>query len=304
MSQSGNVGASIDPVEFDFVSNKVREFFRGRGFCEAHTQSILSILSSCEDPQNLTSFEYVGQVWPMKQTGQMELEALYLRDPAKYPHGLFGLATSYRAEPNPIPGRHDRIFPMAEFELPGKMEDMMALEADLCRFLGFKEPNLELPENSLVRIVNGFPTADYGDICTLYGVDELEHEHEERLRRDYGEVFFLCNFPESTDPFFNMGRYPEGHPKHGLARKVDVIINGKETFGSAERSVDPEQMRRDFHRTANGTFASTLYSRFGKDRVDKELNEFLNHNFVARSGAGMGLTRLISAMRNNGLIKK
>ncbi len=87
-----------------------------------------------------------------------------------------------------------------------------------------------------------------------------------------------------------------------LSKKVDVIICGIETIGSAERSCDVEEMRKSFHTISNGSYANTLYSRFGRSRVEEELNNFLSHNFFARSGAGCGVTRLIRAMKLMDLI--
>ena len=41
---------------------------------------------------------------------------------------------------------------------------------------------------------------------------------------------FLTDFPESTDPFWNMKI-----SNTGTAKKVDIILSGQETIGSAER---------------------------------------------------------------------
>ena len=51
--------------------------------------------------------------------------------------GFFCVSTSYRQEPNAIPGRHDIIFPMFEFEMPGSVDDLKAMEYELCEYLGF-----------------------------------------------------------------------------------------------------------------------------------------------------------------------
>jgi hypothetical protein len=51
--------------------------------------------------------------------------------------GLFCLSTSYRNEPNPIPGRHEKIFPLFEFEMKGNFEDLKKLEKELLMHLGF-----------------------------------------------------------------------------------------------------------------------------------------------------------------------
>tara|TARA_B100000586_G_C19937755_1_gene354190 strand:- start:421 stop:696 length:276 start_codon:yes stop_codon:yes gene_type:complete len=82
----------------------------------------------------------------------------------------------------------------------------------------------------------------------------------------------------------------------GTASKIDVIIKGIETIGSAERSSDPDEMRKQFHTISEGMYAELLYGRFGKERVEEELEEFLAHDFIPRVGGGIGLTRMIRAI--------
>ena len=80
------------------------------------------------------------------------------------------------------------------------------------------------------------------------------------------------------------------------ANKIDVLLKGMETIGSAERSSDPDEMREQFHTISNGGYAGLLYDTFGKDRVEAELEEFLSNDFFPRFGGGIGLTRLIRAL--------
>ena len=117
----------IDPFEFDFVSTKLREFFKSRGMIEVPVQHRLSILAACEDVSTISTFEYAGSVYPLPQTGQMWLEYELLN---KYnmTGGYFCYSTSYRQELNPKPGRHNLIFPMIEFELPGDMNVLQEFE--------------------------------------------------------------------------------------------------------------------------------------------------------------------------------
>ena len=56
----------------------------------------------------------------------MWLEHYLLEHPEE--NGFFCVSTSYRNEPDPIPGRHDRIFPMFEFELKGGMDELKKME--------------------------------------------------------------------------------------------------------------------------------------------------------------------------------
>ena len=81
-----------------------------------------------------------------------------------------------------------------------------------------------------------------------------------------------------------------------VSRKIDVILNGMETIGSAERSTDKEQMRDTFHTISDGEYANLLYKLFGKERVEKELEEFLEFDFFPRSGGGIGVTRIMQAI--------
>ncbi len=278
--------------DFDIVVNKLRSFFRDvKGYKEVHTQNELSILAACEDPQTIATYNYNGQLWPLPQTGQMWLENYLLTYPEE--KGFFCVSTSYRNEPNPVPGRHDKIFPMFEFELKGGMDELRKVEMELLDYLGF---NMTKDEN--IRNELDYPRDDYDNICKKYNVNELEHEHEEQLEKDYGNVFFLENFPERTSPFWNMKLNDD--KEH--SNKIDVIIHGIETIGSAERSTNKEEMRTKFKTISDGGYANILYAQFGKERVEKELEDFLNYEFFQRSGGGIGMTRMIRAMKLSNLI--
>ena len=45
-----------------------------------------------------------------------------------------------------------------------------------------------------------------------------------------------------------------------------------------------------------------LYKEFSKERVDKELDEFLDRDFFPRYGGGIGVTRMIRALDNSHLL--
>ncbi|SVD75121.1 uncharacterized protein METZ01_LOCUS427975, partial [marine metagenome] len=105
-----------------------------------------------------------------------------------------------------------------------------------------------------------------------------------------GRVCMIKNFPNYTSPFWNMKQNGDG-----TAAKIDVIIAGQETIGSAERSADTEEMKEMFHTISEGQYADLLFGQFGKDRVEAELNEFLSYDFIPRVGGGIGVTRLLRA---------
>lgn len=279
----------IVPRKFHAAVRSMRSFFEKKGFVEVHTQNALSILAACEDPETVSKYDYQGNVWPLPQTGQMWLEDVLLNDPDI--KGCFTVSTSYRNEPNPVPGRHDLIFPMFEFETKGGQTEMIQLEKELLEHIGFDKVGG-------TAAVPDYPEEEYRDMMVKYGADDLEHEHEQQMEKDYGPVLFLKNFPYHTSPFWNMKK--EGD----TAAKVDVIVHGIETIGSAERSCDKDEMRQQFLTISDGGYANLLFDKFGHKRVYNELEEFLDRDFFPRFGGGIGVTRMIRAMEMSNLVDK
>lgn len=262
-------------ILYDLLVKRLREFFSGvKGFVEIPTQQHLSILAACEDPETISSFIFSGVTWPQIQTGQMTLEGVLLSNPGL--KGVFCSTTSYRDEPFPIEGRHDKIFPMFEFESHGDVNDLIAMEAEFLDFMGFP-----------MAI-----SAQYEDMCIHVGAEILDAEHETRMWKDFGPSISLESFPRRTDPFWNMK-----HAGHENYAKVDVILYGMETIGSAERSCNVEEMRSDFLTISDGKYAKLLFASFGKERVMAEMDEYLRHEMFPRYGGGMGLTRLARAWK-------
>lgn len=276
----------IDPKKYNDVVQKLRSYCLEQGLLESHPQNRMSILAACEDPCTIATVEYGGYKWPLPQTGQMWLEhdILHADDDVK---GFFCVTTSYRNEPNPVKGRHDLVFPMFEFELRGGFDRLIEFCEGLLSHMGYDRSK--------------FNYGDYMDVAKHYNTTEVEHEHEARLYKDFGSVYFLKNFPNFTSPFWNMKR----HDDRFLSYKLDVIVNGMETIGSAERSCDVEQMRHDFETISNGMYAKTLYNKLDKEGVDTELNDYLSTPSITktvRCGGGIGLTRLIKGMEKEGLL--
>jgi len=269
----------IDPIDFNNTVQKLRSFFLERGWVEAHAQHLTSILAACEDPETISPYSYSGYVWPLPQTSQMWLEYFLLKNPNL--KGVFCVSTSYRNEPNPVPGRHDLRFPMFEFETHGGMDALVELSQDLLVYMGFDKER--------------FTGGDYLDVAKHYhpGVDqpELTGEDEGLIWKDNSECFFLTNFPYYTSPFWNMKKNGD------TANKLDVLLYGMETLGSAERSCDKDEMEHLFHTISDGRYANTIFAQFGRDRVLRELQDFLNFDFFQRSGGGIGMTRMIRAMK-------
>lgn len=270
-----------DIFAYNQIIKQMRRFFQDeKGFIEVPAQPRLSILAACEDPKTITQFIFSGVNYPLPQTGQMWLEREILANPGI--PGVFCITTSYRNEPFPIPGRHDKIFPMFEFEARGGINELKKLEAELLEYLGFPNP----------------VSHNYLDLCKKYSVDDLSAKEELKMQSDFGNVVSLEYFPQSTHPFWNMK-----HNKNGIYNKVDVILYGIETIGSAERSTNVEEMRENFFTISDGQYAKLLFSAFGEERVMGELDDYLNLPMFERFGGGIGITRMARAMSLAGLLE-
>ena len=256
-------------VTYHEITQKLRDFFLSKGYVEVPSQSRKSILAACENPHSVATFTYDGVVWPLPQTGQMWLEYELLKNPDW--KGCFCVSTSYRNEKDPIPGRHEKIFPMFEFESKGNFDDLRKLNIELTEYLGFDTPK----------------QLDYDTTSERYAAPILEDEHESRMWHEVGHSISLETFPIRTSPFWNMKYIGDGK-----FNKCDIILFGQETFGTAERSCNPEEMRNFFYTIMDGTYCEKLFELFGKDRVEAELEEFLSYDFFPRFGGGIGLTRL------------
>ncbi|CAF3766538.1 unnamed protein product [Rotaria sp. Silwood1] len=176
---------------------------------------------------------------------------------------------------------------MFEFELPGGLDKLMELEKEFLEFLGFGSKN-------------SFATGKYEEMSLKYDVDIIESEDELQIADEYGPVFFLTHFPERTNPFWNMKRNENNKT---LSNKIDVLLHGMETIGSAERSCNADEQRQAFYTIEDGNYAQKLFDLFGKEQVEAELNDFLSQEFFPRSGGGIGVTRMIRAMELSGLME-
>ncbi len=106
------------------------------------------------------------------------------------------MSTSYRNEPNPLPGRHERIFPLFEFEMQGDINALVKMEKDLLMHMGFGQFYGNKAEN--------IPEGTHQEICDKYKCKEINAVEELRIEEDFGPAYLLKEFPLYTSPFWNM----------------------------------------------------------------------------------------------------
>lgn len=270
----------METLDYNIITFRLREFFQNKKkFIEVPAQSRLSILAACEQPETITTHSLGNTLYPLPQTGQMWLEYELLKNPS-WP-GVFCCTTSYRDEPTLIEGRHSRIFPMFEFEAAGDFSELKKLESELLDHLGFSEPY----------------EVTYQEACNLYETHTIEAAHEQALEKKYGPVIFLTHFTQQSNPFWNMKRHDDE-----TFQKIDVLLYGMETIGSATRETDVEKMRTRFFELADGRYSGLLFEKFGVDRVMRELDAYCSLPMIERFGAGIGMTRLVRACKQANIL--
>jgi len=264
----------------DFISDKLTNFCRKDGFIKAIVQPDLDILAACEDPDTIAQFIFSGVNYPLPQTGQMRLEEILLSNPVL--ESVFCETASYRNELFPIEGRHDKTFMMFEFEKCGNFFDLRTFNFELLKSLGFDDEPVVL---------------EYDDACEELNVSIIGDGEEMELQERYGNIISLERFPQRSHPFWNMKQKGHNSKCERLFNKIDVILYGMETIGSAERSCSPGEMLEGFNSVSDGKYAKKLFSLFGEERVMRELYYYLSLDMRPRFGGGIGFTRLIRALR-------
>lgn len=273
-----NVPGHVPVNKLNPVLRGLRDFMNQNGFKESFPQVRRHIMPACEDETTIAVYNMTNLNYPLPQTGQMGLEDDVLGEQGV--DKAYCLTASYRDEKNPKE-RHDRTFPLFEFESLGNFNDLLDTAENLLRFLGYTD--------KIHRV-------EYAEMAYRYGVDTLEHSHEEALSTDFGPAVFLCRFPPE-ESYWNM------RINDGKAMKMDAILGGVETFGTAERECDKEIMRHQFHTISNGEYAKKLFDEFGEDRVMEDFERYIQHTFVPRYGGGIGVTRLIKFLEKQGLME-
>lgn len=279
----------IRPLAASFIFNTCRRVFesRERGWLFTMPGNRGRRLYACEDPSTMGHFQIGGSRLPLPQSLQMGLEEDLLLNPGL--PGIWTYGISHRNEATAgTDSRRNLMFPMIEFECHGGLDELLRVYDKLFAALGFSPtgPNGE------------FPRVSYSDACDVFDVTEIDAAEEMKLAELLGPVVFLVHFPESTNPFWNMRR----DPKTGLAAKCDVIVAGREAAGSAERETDIYVMRDRFYSIEDGEYARTLENTLGDDVVTQELDEYLRLKFFKRSGAGLGITRILQGAYEAGVL--
>ena len=66
--------------------------------------------------------------------------------------------------------------------------------------------------------------------------------------------------------------------------------------------IDKEIIRENFKTIYNGRYANKLYEEFTKEKVDAELDKYLDFDLFVRSGGKISMSRIIHALKISSLL--
>lgn len=262
-----------DIFAYNEIAHELRSFFQEKlHYLEIPTHTKLSILS-CKNPSTATTFQHGHTLYPLPQSSQIQLEKALLTNPQL--KGVFSLGTSYRHDPHPLPGRHDKLFPLFEFVGRGQLQDLRKIYSELLNFLGLPTPH----------------HVSYADRCQRYGKERLTPANEADIQRDLGNAVSLEYFTANADPFWTIKQQD-----YQSYNKLHLILHGMHTFSGAEHSCDAQAMRIRFKQFMKGEYAQQLMKQFGAERVEHELEDYLSLRLTPRFSGSTGLSRLARAL--------
>lgn len=267
--------ANVHSYWYHKTVSRLREFFISRGFIEVHPQPRQSFLAVADDVSTITTYNYGGENYLLPQTGHMWLEFELLKNPDL--PGVFCCSTSYRQHKNPVPGRHENIFPMFDFETAGGIQDMIKLQRELLEHFDFD--------------MDDYKEFTHQNITLDLGVKNIDAATESLIGQKISPVAVITDMPDSSNRSWFSKRDTD------TIKTSDVVLYGMETIGASERATNAENMRDRFYTANEGKLAQTLFDTFGQGRVERELGEYLSLDFFPRATGSIGLTRLIAALR-------
>jgi hypothetical protein len=295
-----NANIVTNPRSFSKCVNKIRTFFLRKNFIEVPSPCEINTLQSYNFPTEIISSNGQNNFFYPSNSEGLSLDNILLDEISKgnFDSGYFCVSTNYKNKKNSL-----KISPLFEFTSKGNMSDLIKLEKELLDYLKFPKRFIEnspvyedFAPNDLQGVernwaINSigcsmtYPDGDYTEMANMYKVNKLSDEHNTRIGKEYGPVFFLKNPPIDKNKFWNSG-------KGG----VNVILEGVQTIVSGERSSDVNEMRERFEKGNDGCYANTLYHHFGKEKVQKELDEYLSKDFFERYYGSISLSEVISAI--------
>jgi aspartyl/asparaginyl-tRNA synthetase len=300
----------------------VRAFLLQEGYIEVDVPEMVVSTGACEalDMYNVETF---GDLAFMRQTGQLYLEELVVRGLEK----VYCEGQSFRKEPSSGDGRHLCEFHLIEIEKKDMdLDELVAIEVDTLHYVIDHLSTELFDEQALERLhrqVDGdIPCITYREALAIldrlgehleFG-DDISRKAEQTLVREFGKGGLAIVKHPTPLKFFNMEMRRDDPT---VVNSCDLILlNAGETFGSAVRETDPDNMRQRLHdqpmygyllnrAKSFATECARIYGyppeqerqearRIG-EHIDQSFEDYFalfKDNPVRRGGYGLGVARL------------
>jgi hypothetical protein len=257
---------------YNTVIHLLRQFLDKLNFIELFTQNKLSILTICDDPKAMCTFNYGGYVWPLPQSSIIWLEYELLKNQEL--KGIYTACTTYKNDPNYTKKMSENVFeadivtPKFEFVTFGEYSDIIVLVVNLLQDLGF---------------LDKYTFVNYSQVAKRRGSVDLNVDDVAPTK--------VVTFVEYTPV-----------KKWGMKYTSKVYISQKEILTFAEHLTDSNELLETFLTLDNGHLSDYLYSQFSKERVDDELFKFINTRGKTTVSCSIDIPNLMNVMFDMNMI--
>ncbi len=265
-------------LHYNAMVRSLRSFFQDKkGFIEVPAQSRPSIFAT-QTAESIGQFAVNNIPFPLPQSNLLCLDYEMLKNPEW--KGVYSISTRYQDDSTP---EQESTCPIFEFCVPGNCNDLKRFHDELLLFLGF--------EQSIPLL--------YEEVCKKYETQSLQAYHKATLAQEISAVITLEDFPSRTFPFWNTK-----YAGNGVYHKSETLLHGISVITSQEQETNGEKLREGFFSLNQGKYAQSLVARFGKERVNRDLEEYLSLPMLDRFASTIDLSKLANALEMAGIFKK
>ena len=234
---------------------------------------------------------------PLPQTNRVCLDKLYL-DNVKYnvnDKGLYCISTNYN---------NGEVKPVIEYI--SKNTRLIDFHKDLLDSIGFNRYSEQplfvspIPDAAIIDIyaskINSYTIIKCGKFIDKWNNKCINHYSYKIINDYYNEVGFLIHKPKSASPCWTFQHSDD------YVNTLDVIVNNCSVIQSAEKSTSIDDMKTAFNTKDNGNYKLILDKLFGENRVNCELESYLNREFTSRIGGSIDIVALANAMQKYNIL--
>lgn len=134
----------------------------------------------------------------------------------------------------------------------------------------------------------------YDGVAAYFAASEINESVETQIGEKW-PCCFITDFPERSDPFWNVKRIG-GEPARGFFAQVELIARGQRVVSSAEFSCNPTEMQDRIAKMKGGEFKKGMFEKLGPEFTTR-LDHYLRGKFEPISGGTIDIIKLAKALK-------